>query len=513
MSKEKEREYILEDLLKSAERLIEDIKEKEVTPALTPESEKKLEKDLPEEIYIQELKELETEKSEVIHGYAEIYISDDIMEVTVDFHPPAENGMPIEFDDVKYLLDSHGVMYGVHKDTIQEAIDQCNNQRIHVTGVVIARGTEPEDEVPEHIIIETHLLKKPIKIDEKSYSVDFKELTSYILVKKSETLARIIPLKEGKFGKTVKGKYIPYRKKVVEKIQAGKNTVVKGDRIVAACDGRFDFKKKLFWVSEVFEVLGDVDFKTGNITFPGDIIIHGRVNDGFRVESGGSIFCRKTLDASKVVCSGDLVIDRGIVGRKKGRVEVGGIVSAKFIENCWVDAKDSIFVEAGILHSIIHSHNRVEMGKEGIIVGGKIFTQNGVIAGQIGTKMEIKTEILCGIDYEAQRKIEWIKEKTVELATKLTKVNERINKKEKGYERLLPLKQKITESMHALNENAKSLMLHLDKNEDAEVVVYGSVYYGVYVEICHVSYIVPREFMHVRFWLDKERGKVQVGPI
>ena len=509
----KYKEYILEDILKSTEKIIQDIEKEGLKIEKKEEKLPSEKKDILEDIYIEELEELEKEKNEIVHGYAEIFISDDDMEVTADFYPPIENGMPLDLDDVKHLLDSNGITHGIDWKVIKESIEKCNNERTPIMGVVIARGTEPENEIPEHIVIEPRLLHTSKEIDKETHKVDFKEFTSYTLVKKGEIIAKIVPIKEGKFGKTVKGEYIPYQTENVEKLQAGKNTVIEGNLITAACDGRFDIKGNHFWVSEVFELFGDVDYKTGNIKFPGDIIIHGRVNDGFKVESGGTVFCKQTLDASEVICDGDLIIDKGIIGRKKGKVKVGGTIRAKFIENCWVEAKDSIFIETGILHSIIHTHNRVEMGRDGIIVGGKIFAQNGVTAGQIGTKMGIKTEIHCGIDYDIQKQMEWIKEKTLELASKLNQINDRINKKEKEYEKLIPIKEKITENIHKLNNAAKNLIFYLDKNESAEIAVYGIVYPGVYIEICHISYLVPRELMHVHFWLDKERGKVQVGPL
>ena len=53
----------------------------------------------------------------------------------------------------------------------------------------------------------------------------------------------------------------------------------------------------------------------------------------------------------------------------------------------------------------------------------------------------------------------------------------------------------------------------LDKNEEADVKVSASVYPGVYIEICHISYIVNRELKHCRFYLDKVKGKIAVEPL
>lgn len=42
-------------------------------------------------------------------------------------------------------------------------------------------------------------------------------------------------------------------------------------------------------------------------------------------------------------------------------MKVGGVISTKYIENCYVEAKDSIYVETGILHSMIYTQNMLEM--------------------------------------------------------------------------------------------------------------------------------------------------------
>ena len=43
-----------------------------------------------------------------------------------------------------------------------------------------------------------------------------------------------------------------------------------------------------FWVDEVLGVATDVDYHSGNIDFPGDVIIQGDVKDGFAVKAGKS---------------------------------------------------------------------------------------------------------------------------------------------------------------------------------------------------------------------------------
>jgi len=124
--------------------------------------------------------------------------------------------------------------------------------------------------------------------------------------------------------------------------------------------------------------------------------------------------------------------------------------------------------------------------------------------------MGVKTEISCGIDYSVQQKIEWIKDKTVALALKLREIEKALRRQTTEFNKLLALRDKIKSTIHKLNEATKSLIFQLDKSESAEIIAKGVVYPGVYIEICHVSYIVPHEMENVRFWLDKEKGKIGV---
>ena len=74
----------------------------------------------------------------------------------------------------------------------------------------------------------------------------------------------------------------------------------------------------------------------------------------------------------------------------------------------------------------------------------------------------------------------------------------------------MELRDKLQAALHKMNEAAGNLVFHLDKNEDAKIVVRGTVYPGVYIEICHVSYIVNHRMTGVCFKLDKAKGKVVV---
>jgi hypothetical protein len=53
----------------------------------------------------------------------------------------------------------------------------------------------------------------------------------------------------------------------------------------------------------------------------------------------------------------------------------------------------------------------------------------------------------------------------------------------------------------------------MDRNDEASIVVRGTIYAGTYIEICHVSHIVARSLSKVRYSLDKKHGTVQAEPL
>jgi len=440
-------------------------------------------------------------------GYAEITVSDDEKRVYANLFPPSEGGTPLGSEQVEKMLEAKGVVYGIRWDDIGKGVFSCNTERLRLTDVLIAEGVEPEKEIPEHYEIDDRLYRHSREIKSEKGRVDYRALSPFVLVKKGDLLARLVPVKPGKPGYTVFGKEIPYGKKELVRLRPGENTKLQDAVVTAACDGRFEHTDEEFWVNEVLAVEGDVGYKTGHIDFPGDVLIQGQIKDDFNIRAGGSVFCEKTMDASEVFCGKDLFIKLGIIGRKKGRVKVGGKLRAKFIENCYVEARGSIYLDAGILNSQVYSSGRVELQKRGVIVGGTVYAQNGVVATQIGTEMGPRTEIYCGVDYVIANKIGWIRDKNIELALTLKRVEEKLSRHPQD-EKLNEYREKIRQAIKKLNESTGELIHKLDKNDSAEIVVKGSVFPGVYIEICHVSYPVDTLLSAVRFRLDKEKGRI-----
>ena len=78
---------------------------------------------------------------------------------------------------------------------------------------------------------------------------------------------------------------------------------------------------------------------------------------------------------------------------------------------------------------------------------------------------------------------------------------------------LLDYEAKLQAAVHKMNEASIQLLGKIDVNSEADIIVRGADYPGTYIEICHISYIVPYKISKVRIRLDKRKGKIVVDRI
>lgn len=446
-------------------------------------------------------------------AHVEVTVSRDLMSATASFMPPGALEPPLDEEDVRRALQAKGVSFGIDRKAILEALRDVNAQLVALSGVIVARGRPPSNETAAFLQVVPELLADPVPTDLSEASVDFKSWSPFRLVRAGQVLARLVPKQEGELGFNVRGEAIPFGQSEVVELKPGPNTGFADDALVALRDGHFELRGDILTVHEVLEVAGNVDYRTGHLDFPGDVVIHGEVKQGFQVKAGGSVFCARVIDATEFSCRGDLVTQQGILGRGSGNVRVGGSVTARFIENCLVEAQGAIRVRTGCLNSVLRSLDRVLTGPKGMLVGGKIYAQEGIQAGQIGSPTSPRTELICGINAFVQQKLLWIRDKNLALATRLKQVQARMAAEPASRVRLQDVHDRLRAAIHKLNESAQELMKELDKNDKAFVLVTGKIYPGAYIEICHVPFAVTETLSGIRFSLDKRKGKIVLDPL
>lgn len=445
-------------------------------------------------------------------GYAEVVVSDKGMEARSTFYPPAVGGAFLVYNTVTDRLEANGIVYGIDHDAIQNAVLQTNSSHAVVKNISIARATNPVTEIPEHFIIRKDLIERKPEIDPDAQQVDWRNISPFCIVQIKEPIAKRISRVEGIPGTNIYGTEIAYPVQHIQTFSAGNNVIDHEKGLFAGKSGRVAIDSKgIVAVEEVLQLKKGVDFSTGNITFPGDVICQGKIADGFKIYAGGSFVSSEVVDATEIVCKKDMIIQAGIEGGAKGAVRVGGNLTAKYIQNCRVAVRGDVHVSGSIMKSIVYTMGSIQMGDTGKLVGGECIAVGGVQALDIGNPTGVSTRIRCGTDFTVQQALDIANEQMKVLTTKL-QTAEAMYKEEP----LPDIEKAILEMKAQRSQIANRIPAYLpkiDTNDKAFVEVRGSVYPGVEIEICHVQHIVTKTLKQVIFRLDKERGLIAADPL
>ncbi|HUX37486.1 MAG TPA: FapA family protein [Rectinemataceae bacterium] len=444
-------------------------------------------------------------------GIVEVKVDEDWMSATAVFHPPRDDGRPLSWEQVGEALGNCGVSEGILWDYIKEKLLECNLERRTLRDLVVARGTPPEEAMPEHGEIAERFAPKEQFASRDAVKVDFRNLSRLPVVKKGEVVGRLFPAAEGRKGRDIRGKELEALRKKVDNWRAGGNVTIEGDRMVAAIDGLLDRNNFVISIEEVFLVKGGVDYHTGHVVFPGDVVVEGRVGDGFKLWSGANILCKSTLDAFDVNAKKDLVCLMGILGHGTGHVRAGGQLSAKFIENCRVAVRGDIHVQSALMGSQVYSLGVIDLGDKGVIVGGETWAVHGIKAARLGNEARQRTSIHVGVDFTVQQRLDQANERLRNLALRAQQID--VYAAEHPGVDPSRLHAAADRSVEETRNLIISLLPALDGDETAFVEVTGDIWPGTIIEICRGVIAVTKPLRNCRFHLDKVAGRIIVEPL
>jgi hypothetical protein len=132
---------------------------------------------------------------------------------------------------------------------------------------------------------------------------------------------------------------------------------------------------------------------------------------------------------------------------------------------------------------------------------------------QIGTATGPRTELHLGLDFQGMEKILWIRDRSKELHAQLKKVDTAIPYGGARVHDLMLAAKKLRVEIVQLTDDARTLLMNLEQDENASVTVRGAVFPGTSIVICHVPFLVNQKMTAVRFFLDKRKGVIGVEPV
>jgi len=288
--------------------------------------------------------------------------------------------------DLLFLLSEKAVVYGIDYETIDEIV----SKEIYGQEFIIATAVPP---VAGQDAIITEVL--PIDPDIKPFlnengTADYKKWDNIRQVKQDEVICKRTPPTPGIPGISVFGYPLTPTPGEDFALPQGINTKVIDNetKLVAARNGFLYRDNPYICVGCVFVIDGDVDFKTGNIEYFGDVLVKGNVMTGFSIVADGNISIQGSVEASHIESTkGNITLKGSVFGQNKATIVAEKNINAENIQDSILKAGEAIRVRGQIRNCKIETKH-IEQPSDGQIISSSVLFSGYLKCGYIGGKAE-----------------------------------------------------------------------------------------------------------------------------
>ena len=201
------------------------------------------------------------------------------------------------------------------------------------------------------------------------------------------------------------------------------------------------------------------------------------------------------------------------MGRSQSTVRTKGNFFAKFVEFANLDVAGTINAEVLLNCNTVCGGQIIISGKQGTIVGGSCKAIGGILANNIGTEMEVKTEITVGAEGEIYRRMKVLTKKIETTEDSLRRIDEQLQRfaqldakqpvKEQAADprKVTLLRAKIQQTTENQKDHLELARLQgiLDLASGARIQIVRKIYGGVTVRIGDLIHYVKEEQFAVEF--------------
>jgi uncharacterized protein (DUF342 family)/ActR/RegA family two-component response regulator len=307
-----------------------------------------------------------------------------------------------DIEPIKKLIKKRGIKHGIVDDqSIRDFIKNCKDPAEKFN---VAIGKPVEIGKPAEIVYHFNTEHESAGIINEDGSIDFTSRGDSPFVKKGQLLAEKHPMEHAKSGIDIFGETLLVGDVADVELECSDGAELSEDglKVTSLISGQPSIDiKGVVSVLEQFTIKGDVDFKTGNINFKGNVVVGGTVKEGFMVECEELI--ANEVNGGIIRIRGDLKVSNGIVNAD---VQTQGSVQAKFVNKSKIFGYRNMMITREIMESKIAISG--EMNNEaGRITESIISARMGFNVKQIGTEKAESSTIKAGADDH----IKWIEEK------------------------------------------------------------------------------------------------------
>ncbi len=327
-------------------------------------------------------------------------------------------------------------------------------------------------------------------------SVDFHDRSSLISASLNEVLGVYRGPTEGEPGSTVLGKKVPAKPGKDLPPKLGKGVEMRDEgRVFATCMGVVTYRSgAILEVSDAFEHRGDVDLKSGDLKMEGSIVVTGAVTQNAKVIARGSIVVKGMVDGGSVESDGPITVMGGVVGEETASVRSGGDVVCRHSQGARIECIETLTIEQFSINSFLKARMILSGTPGERILGGAAPAVEKIVVGEAGSKLGARTALSVAM------LLNW------EYDTAASKLKKERLKAGRNSDRKSRRPRPVTSRKDGADAERRLV-------ETACIVVTGTIYPGVVIEIGRLSMTIEKEMRGVRFFCSTDKEpRIDVQP-
>lgn len=454
-----------------------------------------------------------------------VRVSEDKTKAYAKVQPPMESGADVTREAVIAELKKKGVVHGVD----ESAIDEIFEYGTYNVDVVVAKYTPPSDGTPAKIEYKFEVgdAKKTEMQEDEHGNVDHKALNLITSVEEGVLLAVKVAAVPGKEGTTVTGEMLPAVQGRDIPLPLGENVKGTDDGlgIVATLSGQPVVRDGKVSVSAVYNISGDVSYKTGNVDFNGTVVITGNVQSDFMVKATGNIEIHGNIDKALIEAGGDVKVRGGLYGAGEGKIIAKGSVWIRSVDMGTVEAGESINIgQQARMSTLMAGDSIILKNSKGSIVGGKVTAANEIDVSNLGSPSFTETMVEVGMNPKLKQAHDELDKRLQEHKDQFEKISLHIktiktyekqrgsmtDKEKEVMKKLVPAYHKFKAAIEADNAKLFYLQDRMKQMLRGKAKVYGVTYTGVKFYTLNASMAIKKEINHSSFYEQNEQ--IVVGP-
>lgn len=358
-------------------------------------------------------------------------------------------------NEVKDELNRLGVTYGIDLDLVETWFSSEDNDEL-----VVAKGKYSKNGRDGFVKFLVDVSAKPQFVpaeDGKEKNIDYRSAMRVSLVQADQKMAEIVAPTAGDPGTNIMGGIMAAAPGNATRIGVGDNVEQVGNDIIAKSAGTPNYRENVLSVRKMYEV-GNVSFETGNINFPGTVVIKGDVLDDFEIQAQEHVIIQGLVNAARITAGGYIQCLGGIFGKGKAELRANGFIEARFCDSASLCSDGDITITKDLLHCKTQCLGQVKCG--GAVIGGEVLALKGVEAADIGSEMGSKTIVGIRKHYRQEK----AKEMVGDLLAEANEILE-------YYKRWTQLPQMEPADLEALERSIKSLAGIIQKKKTLDLQI------------------------------------------